>query len=245
MKGEGEMEIGLLGMPIEDAAKEDWQDKASWYLRHIGVPRIFCNQQWEDFRKSKGKARALEAAQAWCRRRSSQRGGLIVHGPVGTGKSLLAALCVRDVLINGTLLDERRWRPRYWEILRDGYEETWDPGILWTTMSDLLRRVRYQCFDTEESSEDVEVERLRNIPLLVLDDIGVRALTEWGHDFLLSVVDARWAAGRPILATSNLDPAGLSSVLEERICSRLRGSCELVSVGGQDMRTVHGGRSDG
>ena len=225
-------ESSVVVQSSRERAVEDWRQRTAWYLRQVGVPGIFCDKTWADFQLVAGKTQALREARQWCHSRCAG-GGLLFTGPVGAGKSLLAALCVRDWLRDG-----RSWHmsdsPRRW--YDRGGEEAWEPGILWTSVSDLLRGVRYRCFDLKQSSEDREMSALRTVPLLVLDDIGVRALSEWGHDFLLAAVDDRYSESCTTIVTSNLDLAGLARVLEERISSRLAGMCRVVEVGGEDMR---------
>ena len=143
-----------------ERAVEDWRQRTAWYLRQVGVPGIFCDKVWADFRLESGKAPALREARQWSRRRDAG-GGLLFSGPVGTGKSLLAALCVRDWLRDG-----RSWTdgesPRRW--YEHGGGDAWEPGILWTSVSDLLRGIRHRCFDLKQSSEEQEMEILRTVP---------------------------------------------------------------------------------
>lgn len=85
-------------------------------------------------------------------------------------------------------------------------------------------------------------------PLLVLDDMGAEKPSEWTAERLYAIVNRRWMAQRPIIATSNLPatqksaPKGytgatLDEVLGPRMFSRLVGSgAVVVRFAGPDKR---------
>lgn len=81
-------------------------------------------------------------------------------------------------------------------------------------------------------------------PLLVLDDLGKEAPSQWALAKLFEVVDARYSARLPTVVTSQQDPRAMAERLASRgdqetaaaIVSRLRGSCDLVRTGGSDRR---------
>lgn len=71
-------------------------------------------------------------------------------------------------------------------------------------------------------------------PLLVLDEIGCRERASDHHyECLKAALDARH--GRPLLAISNLDPAALARVYDDRIVSRLAAGT-ILALGGKDRR---------
>ena len=59
-------------------------------------------------------------------------------------------------------------------------------------------------------------------------------LSEWDLDHLLELVDARWAAHRPIAVTSNVTT--LRTLLGERISSRLAHGALIAEMDGPDRR---------
>mgnify|MGYP006400038373 CR=1 FL=1 len=77
----------------------------------------------------------------------------------------------------------------------------------------------------------------REIPWLIIDDLGLEALTGWGKSIMDQLVDARWmgaAAGLRTLITTNL----LSKDLPPRVASRLgdRSRARVIQVAAGDFR---------
>ena len=84
----------------------------------------------------------------------------------------------------------------------------------------------------------------RGVTVLLIDDIGAEAATNWGLARLLDVVDARWAAEKPTVFTcqtagdelvARLTAGGGDRSTAEAIVSRMRG-CSQVRYSGPDMR---------
>lgn len=85
----------------------------------------------------------------------------------------------------------------------------------------------------------MELEHLKRVDLLVLDDVGTETLTDWARSQLHELADTRHEAyGRTVL-TSNLrwsGDSGLEARLGERIADRIAQAGMVVQVGGQTMR---------
>jgi DNA replication protein DnaC len=69
---------------------------------------------------------------------------------------------------------------------------------------------------TENSLLDL-LDRLASVDLLHIDDLGAQYTTPWRLEQLYSIVDARYQAGRAIIATTNLTPEALSEQLGRRV----------------------------
>lgn len=96
-----------------------------------------------------------------------------------------------------------------------------------------------------ERDKSDDVARWVSVGLLVLDDLGKEPRSEWVAARVLDVVDARVAARKPIIVTSNTTMAGYRDALVHggvrtdtaaAIYSRLNGACEALHVTGEDMR---------
>jgi DNA replication protein DnaC len=61
------------------------------------------------------------------------------------------------------------------------------------------------------------LDRLSSVDLLHIDDLGAQHTTPWRLEQLYSIVDARYQAGRPIVATTNLMPDELARQMGRRI----------------------------
>lgn len=103
-----------------------------------------------------------------------------------------------------------------------------------TTLQPLVRAL---C--SYESAEKI-LKRIRDVDLLVLDDLGSTALNEFTTDKLFEIVDERYRSGKPLIVTTNLNPdeAWKSSIGMRRIFDRLRERCRHVVVDGESRRRV-------
>ncbi|TMM18927.1 MAG: cell division protein ZapE [Actinobacteria bacterium] len=136
--------------------------------------------------------------------------GLWILGDVGTGKTTLAMLVSKAALQAGRSVAIYSL-PRLLNLLREAIDS--QRGLL-----DLL-------------------DRLTEVDLLHLDDLGAENRTDWVLEQLYSIVNARYEAERAIVATSNLMPDKLSELLGPRTVSRLMEMCgDLIPLYGEDRR---------
>lgn len=83
------------------------------------------------------------------------------------------------------------------------------------------------------------IESYVEAELLLLDDLGADHVTDWGAATIGGIIDARTAAARPTIVTTNLDPEQIIAKLGERTLSRLMGpadSVDVVVMDGPDRR---------
>lgn len=101
-----------------------------------------------------------------------------------------------------------------------------DLGVptLFLTVPDLLDWLRY-AYGSQESNFETRFEEIRNMNLLVLDDLGTQNATPWAEEKLYQILNHRYVNRLPTVITTNqaLDE------IEGRIQSRLRDP-ELVRV---------------
>ena len=82
-------------------------------------------------------------------------------------------------------------------------------------MPRLLNLIRDE-IGTENSLLDL-LDKLSGVDLLHIDDLGAQHTTPWRLEQLYSIVDARYQAGRPIVATTNLMPSALAEQMGRQI----------------------------
>ena len=101
-----------------------------------------------------------------------------------------------------------------------------------TTLQPLVRAL---C--SYESAEKI-LKRIRDVGLLVLDDLGSTALNDFTTDKLFEIVDERYRSGKPLIVTTNLNPddAWKSNIGMRRIFDRLRERCRNVVMDGESRR---------
>ena len=134
--------------------------------------------------------------------------GLLITGPVGTGKTTLLIATLRAA-IERTLA-----RGRFWPAveLLDGLRPTDGGGSRWRL-------------------EDVAAE-----PLLAIDDLGVGRVTDFVVEVWERLVDARYRDALPLLVTTNLTRRELADAVGSRVASRLAEMCQPIVLTGPDLR---------
>lgn len=136
--------------------------------------------------------------------------GLIILGPVGTGKSHLAS----------AILNHLRQRQV--------------AGLLKVDVSELLNEMRNTVAEGQPAGSLLEAAKAAE--LLVLDDLGQEYQTEWARSVLGELINARYLDRRPLIVTTNLDLEALQRALGERVSSRLLGTSKVLVVEGADYR---------
>jgi DNA replication protein DnaC len=119
-------------------------------------------------------------------------GWLVFLGPNGCGKTHLAAAIGNHQLQKGN--------PVYFKVVPD-----------------LLDHLRSAFGPESRSTYDEIFERVKNAPLLILDDFGEQASTPWAQEKLYQVINYRYNAQLPTVITSCFSLEDI----EMRISSRL------------------------
>ncbi|PKO14887.1 MAG: DNA replication protein DnaC [Chloroflexi bacterium HGW-Chloroflexi-10] len=126
-------------------------------------------------------------------------GWLLIMGTYGCGKTHLVAGIAHQVLEQGM-------------------------PVLFLTVPDLLDWLRY-AYGNIESSFEERFEEIRNIKLLVLDDLGTQNATPWAEEKLYQILNFRYVNRLPTVITTNQEMAEI----EGRVRSRLQDP-DLVTV---------------
>lgn len=149
----------------------------------------------------------VKAARAWIDSYQPGRGLLLV-GPVGTGKSTIAGALA-------TLL-QAPTRCSFWPVRA------------------LIAAIKAE-MDTPREGYTV-TQKITRRPALVLDDLGTELPTGWQLNTVAELIDDRYDNQLTLVATTNLTPRQLEERLGERTVSRLHEMCDLVKVTGTDRR---------
>lgn len=131
--------------------------------------------------------------------------GLFLIGPPGTGKSLLAAMILNELILTARL------SCRYVKISRDFFQQ------LRATFNN----------DSGNKTETVFNDIARQ-DILVIDDFGIQSDSEWEQRMLYDLVDARYEAELPTIITSNIDLEAVKNLFKGRIYSRFQEMLHIV-----------------
>lgn len=147
--------------------------------------------------------------------------GAYICGPVGTGKTHLASAVARMAVDEGMSV-------RVTDML----------GIL----------AAFKATYGGEGSEDAVLGRISRCRLLVIDDLGKEAPTEWTLGQVFRVINDRYENMRPVVVTTQFGKSDLIRRLARHgdaetavaIVSRLSETCRKVELTGTDRRLRHG-----
>lgn len=155
-------------------------------------------------------AAALQAVQGWVRGKSPYL--LTLAGPPGVGKSHLASASLN------AMLKDRRY-------------------FMFRTEGDILERL-HAAIGGGEASVETELKRYMEVPVLILDELGGQAISEWDKAWMDRLIDARWRgveSQKRTLITTNLVGGQLPARMASRLKDVRRGA--VVVMNASDYRT--------
>lgn len=138
--------------------------------------------------------------------------GLFITGSSGLGKTFLCSAICQALSENGII-------------------------SLYSTYSDLLSNIKAG-FDTGSGGVTALVETARNVPVLILDDLGAEYTTEFAISCLFDIINHRRNARLPLVVSSNLTLSEVATRYDQRICSRLGEVCQTLPLFGTDIRSL-------
>ena len=130
-------------------------------------------------------------------------GWIVFEGPYGCGKTHLAV-----AIANARL-------------------EQYGEQVLFTTAPDLLDILRATFGPESDATFDAYFERMRKVPLLLLDDLGVENPSGWAKEKLFQLLNDRHVNRLPTVVTTNapfddLDPRISSRMMQGDIVKHIR-----------------------
>ena len=129
--------------------------------------------------------------------------GILMSGLPGTGKTFYAN-CIAN------------------EIQSKGYT------VLSFNLSGYLRKIQEDYSNKRDfvSEEEKLLHAVKEVDLLVIDDLGSEKLSDWGMEKVYNLIDERYKANKPIIITTNLDKDGLEEHLmlngSDKLLDRIR-----------------------
>ncbi len=120
------------------------------------------------------------------------KGWWIIAGDTGRGKTRLAAAIANYCRDSGT-------------------------RVIFAVVPDLLDWLRVSFSPENTATFDEQFEKVRTVPLLVLDDLGSQTTTPWAQEKLFQLLNYRYNAALPTVITTNATVGQLETRIRTRI----------------------------
>jgi DNA replication protein DnaC len=148
----------------------------------------------------------------------------------GNGKTTAATAILNEYLTERVILETKKERGIV------------DVPALFVNVSKFQNAYNAQfrgSIDAQSEASDVYYRmkgRMMKVPLLVMDDIGIRDATEAFKNEFYEVIDERASEVLATIYTSNVPIEKIADILDDRIASRIEGTTYPVPFGGADKR---------
>lgn len=181
-------------------------------LLKAGVPLHFLNCTLANYQTYPETHFILEEIDRFLTKKDSK--GLLIFGPTGVGKTHLAASLARAFLLRGE-------------------------DVLFRNLHRLFLEIR-SSFDPNRDQDQTEknlLDQYKEVPVLILDDLGSEQVSSWSKTMLSMIVNDRYESGqRRLIITSNLHIKQIERLYASRISSRIIGMCKPLKITGRDYR---------
>lgn len=182
---------------------------ADYLRKQSNLGKRFSTRTFESFDPS-GNRKAYEVCRRYVDTKAydSEKNGLIICGDYGTGKTHLAASIANYAVDNGI-------------------------PTLFDTYGGHLEKLKAEF---NMNAEPKYLNLMRNVDLLILDDVGKEKQTEWSESVMFDVINHRYENMKPVIITSNFSSRELEDYFGEACYSRLVETCNAIVTDGRDRR---------
>jgi DNA replication protein DnaC len=104
---------------------------------------------------------------------------------------------------------------------------------LFLTVPDLLDSLRF-AYSAEDVTFEERFDRIRNAPLLILDDFGTQHATEWAREKLFQILNYRYINRLPTVITTNLALGHIEARMKSRLLDETL--VDIVQIRAPDYR---------
>jgi len=202
----------------EEEAKElmlqERQKKINEINKNSGLPKRFKRKTFENYERGDNFI-AYKKAEEFAENFPDINKGLLLVGPVGTGKTHLAA-AISNKLISRLY------------------------SVYFGNTTDIMSFIKSTYSKDAEMTEGEAIELMtEKVDLLVIDDLGKENETENTLSVLYQIINKLYENEKLVVITTNFNSSDLARKLGERgpaMVSRITGMCEPVVLSGEDWR---------
>ena len=139
---------------------------------------------------------------------------LLLYGGPGLGKTFLSSCIAKDLLDKGkTVFYQTAFK--IFGLLED-----------------------YKFNRSEESSVKTQVDRLFDVDLLIIDDLGAEFINTYTSSAFFNILNSRLLDKRKTIINTNLNMEELVNLYSNRVVSRLLGHYTPLKFFGEDIRKL-------
>jgi DNA replication protein DnaC len=175
------------------------QDRITGLISEANIPARFIGRTFENYRTSTpSQVQALAVVKEYADnfpKHYKAGTGLVLSGLPGTGKSHLAGAVLQHIMP--------------------------DHVGLYVTCMAMIRAIRSTWRKDSEKGEREMLEMFTDVPLLVLDEIGVQYGTDGEQTIIFDVLDRRYRDMKPTILLTNQAKQGFKDFIGERSFDRL------------------------
>lgn len=184
-------------------------------LKEANIPLRYYLQQFPHFKETAKNKFALSQAKNLVKNLKTEKKGIYFLGQPGSGKTMLGNIILTEIMLRYAI------PTRYLKINRDFFNRL---------------RETYNPKSKNYGEADDIAKQFSEVSVLLLDDFGVQADSEWEKRTLYDLIDARWENRLLTIITSNKNPNEFKELFDGRIYSRLAGMTTVVVLTGKDYR---------
>lgn len=168
--------------------KSEQEELKSNLFKSQYVPHSILKATFKNIDQASGREDAFAALLEFCLayQPNNNQKGIYLFGPLGVGKSHMMAAVANKLAEKGV-------------------------STLMIYMPDFFREIKSSI---QDNTINVKIEALKDVEVLILDDIGAETISQWERDEILgAILQARMVNCKPTLYTSNLDLKALEEHL--------------------------------
>lgn len=107
---------------------------------------------------------------------------------------------------------------------------------MFINIAEVASRVKKTFWSDKKSNDWMLFEEMKDVELLVIDDIGLENVTGWLTEQVYLLINYRYEQLKPMIITSNQSLEDLEKIHKPQVCSRLKQMCKIIQFSGEDMR---------
>lgn len=128
------------------------------------------------------------------------------------------------------------WKTRTATALCNELIERYWTQVMFLNFWEAANRVK-KTFWKENEEDSTLFEEMKDVDLLVIDDIWIEKPTDWMNEQLFLIINYRYEKQKPVVLTSNQSLEDLWNLHKKQVISRLKEMCKIIYFGKVDKRS--------